>query len=991
MNRRFIAVSTILVAAGLSTWVFQREADRPMVPLVKARPVATNSPANLIKLPLRLATATFVVGVSGGKANPVAESLSDLIAAQLSHDPSFILIERQKIDTVLDEIARSLSQQSEQKAVIKAGHFIGADWFLLGAIPTERTNIVVFKVIDIHSGIVRDLTSVQLGTAKVTEAAADDIVRFVRNATNNVVFSNCVFVGIGGFADLSINDRYPNFSKDIRRELEHASQGKRIRLVERGMIHPLLRELQFNTAGLTDQPTIRSSVQPAMYLIDGIFQSYQDEQAKISLGLRIQKIGSPEQLFTFTEPMGKGLVDQVVATIDEVLAKDKSRRRRVSNREEAAIQFERGKVRSDLGRGFIADWGIGGLKYSRDPEKRRRNIEEAIEAFEAAVFLVPNHDEAKLYLGICLGASLIGRAGEAQDIFQEIIAASTNQQCIATARSSLEAILPKPPTRPLSQEEQVDQETSTWLQKCKHAAENGAGNPFDLADNTYNVFLHLFNFDRVATRKHLDTTLGRIEAEYPQLAPYFAGSYLRWRTYNSMATAEQIEKLDKTLDWCHQNPDKLKARPQYYSYTLFQDIDWCMTSNRFDIAEKAIKLVETLEGGTPKAYNNSTAFQLRKGAVLMGLQKWPEALHLFESMAEPNSFSIDVSKQIGICREKLGQTAIASTPIEFKLGKPVRLFLDAPVLKHDGKRLWVAAQDRVYHYTDGVWNQVTMSPDLRDHITALAVNDTTLACGTRYSGVFICERATVKWRHYDEADGFMVSSIEGFCFSGPKLWIAFGDRETEYGGVGYIDLTAQRFVGITPKLEKVGRGILDDGETQAPKRRVRAVHQDDNGLWAGVQGKGLQRYDLNSKQWDTASSLHGFQRSRFPAISDGQNQITGISVTPLFVAVSTDQTGSHASSEKYWGGLSFSSVATNDWKILTEQQGLPSNYVLSVAIDGNQLWTGGRGFLARVDMSTGRITHVCNTGNTWVHSIEVMPDVIWVGVGNQLVRQQKDI
>src|SRR4051812_34501721 len=123
MNRRLIVVC-VLVFAGV-----------------------TNSAFGAVKPPIRLATATFVVGSSGGKTNSLAESLGDLVTARLSREPSFILIERQKIDTVLDEIARSLSQESEQQAVIKAGQFIAADWFLLGAIPVERTNLVVFKLV----------------------------------------------------------------------------------------------------------------------------------------------------------------------------------------------------------------------------------------------------------------------------------------------------------------------------------------------------------------------------------------------------------------------------------------------------------------------------------------------------------------------------------------------------------------------------------------------------------------------------------------------------------------------------------------------------------------------------------------------------------------------------------------------------------------------------------------------------------------------------
>ena len=60
------------------------------------------------------------------------------------------------------------------------------------------------------------------------------------------------YLAIGGFEDLSLNDRLATFPSQLRSYLTAAYQGGKVTLLERDAVNTLLREVQLDLAGLTD-------------------------------------------------------------------------------------------------------------------------------------------------------------------------------------------------------------------------------------------------------------------------------------------------------------------------------------------------------------------------------------------------------------------------------------------------------------------------------------------------------------------------------------------------------------------------------------------------------------------------------------------------------------------------------------------------------------------------------------------------------------------
>jgi len=265
--------------------------------------------------PLRLAVGGLSAPDDSKELREQNAIFTDILTARLSRITRFQLVERTAIDAVTREMSLSLSQTLKPADAIRVGGLLRADWLLLGSqLKNGETNTAIIKIVDARTGIIRDLTAVSLNRTNL-EISAAGVAEFVSTSANRVSGTEQrVFLGIGGFEDLSINNRYPDFRKNLRASLEQKYRGTRYAVVERAMVNPLLAELRLNLSGLTGSALPDAAAQPAFLLVDGTYQSYQDETAKISLVLRVQEIGGGQKLYSFKEPPGPEL-DEKIATL----------------------------------------------------------------------------------------------------------------------------------------------------------------------------------------------------------------------------------------------------------------------------------------------------------------------------------------------------------------------------------------------------------------------------------------------------------------------------------------------------------------------------------------------------------------------------------------------------------------------------------------------------------------------------------------------------
>lgn len=61
-------------------------------------------------------------------------------------------------------------------------------------------------------------------------------------------------------------------------------------------------------------------------------------------------------------------------------------------------------------------------------------------------------------------------------------------------------------------------------------------------------------------------------------------------------------------------------------------------------------------------------------------------------------------------------------------------------------------------------------------------------------------------------------------------------------------------------------------------------------------------------------------------------------------------------------------------------QGLPSNDVTAVAVDGNIAWVGGRGFVAVVDINKRKVLRIAYVSASRIYGIKLSPMHAWIGI-----------
>jgi hypothetical protein len=82
------------------------------------------------------------------------------------------------------------------------------------------------------------------------------------------------------------------------------------------------------------------------------------------------------------------------------------------------------------------------------------------------------------------------------------------------------------------------------------------------------------------------------------------------------------------------------------------------------------------------------------------------------------------------------------------------------------------------------------------------------------------------------------------------------------------------------------------------------------------------------------------------------------------------------------GGLLIYDFDQKKCRRLSVAEGLPSNYLRAVVLDGDKAWVGGESFVARVDLPSGRVEKACKLqAASRVRCMEIVRDEVWFSAG----------
>lgn len=812
----------------------------------------------------RSVSVRLAIGALGLRDEQRGNQLADLLAARLASEVGIELVERRALDIALREAEMSFAGLRRAKDTVRVGRLAQADWFLLGSsVSVNGTNAIILRLVEARSGVINNVAVVQESVS--LPVLAEELARFViRSRDLSRQGAPRIYLAVGGFQDLSVNNRFATFPQQLRSYLTTAYQGSTVTLLEREAVEPLLKELRLDLAGLTEAAGVPPpETQAAFWLVDGFYQSYELSGAEVDLVLRIERVFGGRHLVPLREKPGVDLLRHAREAVDGVLAKDAGPTRASTAQGEVELQMARGKALLGMeGQSLILttptdNFVVGGLGV-QDPVKKRQNIEAATRAFETVLLLEPESRPAKLYLATCLRYTPLAQLDEARSYYREVIADNLKDEWADVARVALaysyrdvdgrkalelfrlfggqcggeryagmckngvvSAMQELRNANAITTPEMlpyVDELVCDNLTKVLSQAKKSGG----VAGFNFNEILHACRFDEELTARHVNELLPRLKAQFPELTPFLLHAAL-WYQVNT--NSPEVKEFRESLGWCSRNWDKVFCARSY-----FGQLSWSWAS-RHKLYDLALRIAEVRQQGITNGLAGPLSDQAKVslGYVYAAADRWQEALAVFDSLGYR---TVDVgnlgdgpwgsaftpfspARMADECRKHLG---LARRPddIRFELGEPFARMNDWFAFAPAGDSVWLAEDGTLFLCdASGKKTRKAAFPSPRNApVTALAVGKGRVWIGTEGDGLFEYDAASGTCRQFTEGDGLLLNAITCLLAREDALWIGFGRNihnergSIEHGGFGRMDMNTHRFMAFTPSLVLNSRSPL---------------------------------------------------------------------------------------------------------------------------------------------------------------------------------------
>ena len=392
---------------------------------------------------VRLAIGPFFAPAGNTPLEKAASELPDLLTASLSQQNRFQLVEREKVNAIWNEMHLAEAGLTSADTVGKLGRILSCDWLVSGSfVQTGSGTQIWVKVINTQDSVVLDLQTVPYNGTNFS-ATADAIAKFLAQTGSRS--RSREFIALGKFEDMSISTTRENWSPRLVALLEKHFLAAGYGIVEREAMGPIFAEYQFQTAGMTGDSTNRVKLKPAFWIVDGGCKWVYDTQDKLSVTIRIQKMGSSDQASSSaelpTELPGEVLENVVGTMVQSALASMGSmtveeaqageEKIRAAHLEELAKgRGETPPLHYSTNQTFITvtDAYGGKRQMQMDPAflaQQESHAREMLKTLQQAILLNPKDMRAKWMLGMSWYRSRdAGEKKQGQDLLEEVAASS---------------------------------------------------------------------------------------------------------------------------------------------------------------------------------------------------------------------------------------------------------------------------------------------------------------------------------------------------------------------------------------------------------------------------------------------------------------------------------------------------------------------------------------------------------------------------------------
>jgi tetratricopeptide (TPR) repeat protein len=1041
MSKRFLIC--LIIFAGISIpaiWWLDQDKTSPFAPpITNEETYASATKLGLAPPPAQSApkaipwkqTIRLAIGSLGYPDEAQNRQFGDLITAQLSSSRGLELVERRELEAVLKEQELSLSGLVRARDAVRAGKLLRADWFLLGTISqVNGTNSLVVRLVDARSGI---MCGGAVFTEKSTPALVAEVADFVhqtRQATAEA--TPRVYLAIGTFEDLSVNTRQAGFATQLRGYLTAAYQHGRFTLLEREYAQILYQEMELDLAGLTggSATNMPAPIQPAFWLVDGYYQSYETTNSEVEVMLNVHRIFSTAQEATIRGLTGEPICREIKLAIDGFLEKPAglvmpTRFSEARLQMKAAIRL--GRLGPDRG-DFISNLSAANSYEQQDEQEaavQRYNMEEAIRALDTVLLLQPTNRAAKFDLAACYRNQNINRMAEARNLYREILEEPVQDDWATLSQyalvDSFEYSSPQEKARWF--ERALDSNTNSALEHFYRqnaetadrdaAIQSGEGDVTKLAEqrllesiqSTKNMWdnkpgsddgsFGLYNFTRafhdnaVAARKMVEF-LPTMKAKFPELAPHLTAAVL---TFQTDTNSPIVVEFQKQLEWCQAHPKELYEAGRFWRYCGSDAFIWLYNHKLYQLALQTMKGWQ--EAATDQKIgiydSNQEEKRVSLGYAYAKVGQWRPAMEIFDSFSNMpvymnrddwpwGRFRVPVLPDVeaNYCRKKLSLPVVHDSR-EFEMDKIAICTGSSSYFAVDGNGLWIGNNDKLIHVNFNLETNVEISlpKDPSTPVTAICVSPSKLWVGTGGDGLIEFDKANHQCRRFTVQDGLMMNQISCARLSGNTLWIGYGYPEQSNSpgtrDVSHSDIGGLGFLNLSSHQFVSLTPSLANGmelPNQPPRQGVSTLAFESGDIWFLTEDSSFWHFQRASNTWDVANSA----RNIWCLATDAEGLYAG----QFDFVLEKCKPGAP--------GLMTFNFRNGQWQSFKPIPPLPSNAITTITPDDGKIWVGGTGYIALIDPHHDRLCCFTRIWSPAVDHIEIGGGYMWAQYNGYLHR-----
>jgi hypothetical protein len=546
------------------------------------------------------------------------------------------------------------------------------------------------------------------------------------------------------------------------------------------------------------------------------------------------------------------------------------------------------------------------------------------------------------------------------------------------------------------------------------------------------IFAEVFGTNNAAAARALAEFLPVMQAKFPQKRQLLEGAVV---SEQANPNAPIVAEFQNTLDECVAHPNELSNPGDFWANMNSVLFPWCLDHDCLAMAQTIVDHEQTVRSGNTD--------YLKDNRLILAMEyfkhrQWQNALRLFECYSNRpvvlhtsilrNSHwafydgPVLTGRYAAVCRKNLGMSQVKS-PRQFEPGKPCLNLDDASAFLADSDGLWIAGHAELRHldFDLKTGKQIPLPIDKSAPCTCIKSDSSDVWIGTAGSGLLQIHKADLQCHRFTVNDGLLMDSLKRLHFNGHVLWIGYGQNDE--GGLGYLDKTTLKFRSYMAAFHANDYDSHDaaNSANNPPRYPVVGLATLANGdVLTLTSENGLQRFYAASNSWKSFSNPGGFPVHTIAVGS--QHLVEGVSIAQLEVKIesqenqhsattltkttvlsmskekltavrsilATNQFGQHnqihirngITADK--GGLEIRSLTNSRWISLCDANGIP-NPPKTMTFAGENLWVGGMGYLACVDLKQLKVQKFGYLPGS-ARSIQINGGYVWAQFDQQLYR-----